>query len=144
LTIILNLRSLGGCSGTSSKGTGSFKDEVKGKDEAQTNPTPSPELPAPYIVEQKSQIPALTISLLEVNELYADFHTKAVIRRFNGFWPKLNAIHHWIFITWTSNRDSHLFSVGFLIFRFDTVKDKEYALNERPWFWGNACLFMIP
>jgi len=95
-------------------------------------------------VEQKSQIPALTVSLPEVNELYSDFYTKAVICRFNGFWPKSDALHQWIFSTWTPNCQIHLCSKGYFIVRFGTVKDKEYAFNEGPWFWGNAGLFMIP
>lgn len=66
-TIILNLRLRGGCSGTNSKGTSSFKDAIKGKVESQTKPTPPPELPGPHIVEQKNQIPALTLSLPWLN-----------------------------------------------------------------------------
>ena len=46
-TIILNLQLWGGCSETISKGTGSFKDVVKGEDEAQTKPAPPLELPGP-------------------------------------------------------------------------------------------------
>jgi len=41
-TIIVNLRLRGGCFRTSSKGTGSFKDAVKGKEKAQTKPATPP------------------------------------------------------------------------------------------------------
>lgn len=44
--------------------------------------------------------------------------------------------------TWTENCCIHLCSRGFYIVKFDTAKDKDYALNEEPWFWGNVCLFM--
>lgn len=40
--------------------------------------------------------------------------------------------------------DIHLCSRGFFIVKFDATKDKDYVLNEGPWFWGNASLFMIP
>lgn len=43
-----------------------------------------------------------------------------------------------------TNYDIHLCFKGFFIVKFDTVKDKEHALNEGPWFWGNAGLFIIP
>lgn len=66
-------------------GTSSFKDALKGKEEVNTKPAPPLELPGPYIVEKKSQIPTLTVSLPKVNELYVDFYIKVVICRFNGF-----------------------------------------------------------
>ena len=100
--------------------------------------------PLHYIVEQTTQNPALTIAIPEVNEIHADYLTKAVICRFNGFWPKLEALRQWIYSIWTENCDIHLCSKGFFIVKFDTIKDKEYALNEGPWFWGNAGLLVKP
>ena len=88
LAITLNLKLRGGFSGYCSKGKASFKDVVKQKGEANTKPSPTPYLPRPYIVEQKSQILALTVYMPEVNELCAEFYTKAVIYKFNGFWPR--------------------------------------------------------
>lgn len=78
-TIILSTRLRGGSFGSSSKGTTSFKDAVKGKGEANKKPTTPQELPGPYIVEQKMKTPVLTITLPEVNEFYIDFSTKVVI-----------------------------------------------------------------
>jgi len=65
-----------------------------------------------------------------------------VICRFNGFWTKPKALSQWIYSIWIENCDIHLYSKGFFIVKFYTVNDKEYALNEGPWFWGNAGLFM--
>lgn len=84
-TIILNLRLHGRCNGTSSKNTGSFRDAVKGKDKMQNKPAPPPELPGPYIVEQKPESPTLQVSLPEVTNLHADLSKNVVICIFNGF-----------------------------------------------------------
>ena len=61
---------------------------------------------------------------------------------FNGFWAKPESLNQWIYSIWIENGDLHLYSKGFFIVKFNTVKDKKYALNEGPWFWGNARLFM--
>lgn len=91
-TIILSTRLRGGSFGSSSKGTGSFKDTVKGKGEAINKPAPTQDLPGPYIVEQRTQTPVLTIDLPEVNNFHTDFSSMAVICRLNGFWPKIDAL----------------------------------------------------
>jgi len=96
-TIILNLRLRGGCKGSSSKNTGSFHDAIKGKDPLQHRPAPTPEIPGPYIVEQRPESPMLTVSLPEVTDLYTDLIHNAVICRFNGYWPKADALHQWVF-----------------------------------------------
>lgn len=96
-TIMINLRLRGRCARTSSKSIGSFKDTIRGKDKAQANTTTLPQLPGPYIVEQKSENPALTIAMPEVNNLYTYLYSKSVICRFNGFWPKSGMLHQWIY-----------------------------------------------
>lgn len=143
-TIIINTRLRGGSAGSGPKGIGSFKDAVKGKGEVKNKPSPSPDLPGPYIVEQRTQTPALQIDLPEVKKFHSDLASLAVICRFNGFWPKTDALRQWIFSTWTSNCDIHFCSKGFFIVKFDSVKEKDFALYEGPWFWGNAGLFMTP
>lgn len=116
-TIIINLRLRGGCSGSSSKNTsfrntGSFKDAVKGKGKnIQPKPALAPELPGPYIVEQKLES--------EVTNLHTDIATHVVICIFNGFWPKSNALHHWILSTWSPDCEIHLCSKGFFIVSFN-------------------------
>lgn len=141
-TICLSSRLRGGCPGSSAKGPVSFKDAVKGKMDSQKKPEQQDTAPGAYIVEQTTQNPALVISIPEVNEIQSDYLTKAVICRFNGFWPKPEALRQWIYSIWTENCDIHLCSKGFFIVKFDTIKDKDYALNEGPWFWGNAGLFV--
>lgn len=75
--------------------------------------------------------------------MHTDFYTKVVICRFNGLWPKTNALQQWIISIWKTNCHLHLCSKGFFIVSFDTVKERAYVLQECPWFWGNAGLFMI-
>jgi len=89
-------------------------------------------------------VPTLIVNLPEVNNIYVDFRERVVICIFNGFWPKTKVLHQWIFSTLTERCDIHLCSRGFFIVKFDTTKDKDYVLNEGPWFWGNAGLFRIP
>lgn len=141
-TICLSTKLRRGCPGSSSKGPATFKDAVKGKMESQKKPEQQATAPGAYIVEQTAQNPALTITIPEVNEIQAEYTTKAVICRFNGFWPKPEGLIQWIYSIWTENCDIHLCSKGFFIVKFDTIKDKEFALNEGPWFWGNAGLFV--
>lgn len=71
--------------------------------------------PGAYMVEQTTQNLALTIVVPEVNEIHADYLSNAVICRFNGFWPKPEALHQWIYSIWTENCDIHLCSRGFLL-----------------------------
>lgn len=78
-TIFLSMRLRGGSFGSSSKGTVSFKDVVKGKGEATNKLAPTQDLPGPYIVEQRKKTPVLTINLSEVNNCHADFSSLAVI-----------------------------------------------------------------
>lgn len=143
-TIILSTRLRGGSFGSCSKGIGSFKDAVKRKGEATNKPTPTQELPGPYIVEQRSQTPVLQIDFIEVNNFHSDYSSLAVIWRFNCFWPKTDALRQWIFSTWTTNCDILLCSKGFFMAKFDMVKEKDFYLHEGPWFWGNVGLFMTP
>lgn len=143
-TIIINLLLRSRCSRTSSKSTRTFKDAFKGKDKAQTKPTTLLELRRPYIVEQKFENPALTITMPQVTDLYLDLYSKAAICRFNGFWPKFDVLNQWIYAAWSSNCEIYLCPKGFFIVRFRAVQEREHILNKGPWFWGNAGLFMTP
>jgi len=141
-TIYLNTRLRGGCSRTSSKGPVSFKDAVKGKMGSQIQLEQQAMALGSYIVKETIQNLALSIAIPKVNEIHNDYLSKAVICRFNGFWPKLEALSQWIYSIWTKNCDIHLCSKGYFIVKLYIVNDKEYALNEGPWFWGNAGLFL--
>lgn len=133
-TIYLNTRLHGGCSGTSSKSPVSFKNAVKVKMGPQMQSELQATTPGAYMVKQTTQNPTLSIAIPEVNEIHDGYLSKAVICRFNGFLPKPEALSQWIYSIWTKNYDIHLCSKGFFIVKFYTVNDKEYALNEGPWF----------
>lgn len=64
-TIIINRHLRGGSVRASSKSTGSFKEAVKGKGQPHVKSAAPVELPRPYIVEQKSENPTLTIAMPE-------------------------------------------------------------------------------
>lgn len=142
-TIILNLRLCGGSSGTSSKNTSSFRDALKGK-KMENKTTPPTELPGPYIVEQKPESPTLQITMPEVSDIYTDLSNTDVICRFNGFWPKSDALHQWIYSSWSPNCEIYLCPKGFFIVRFNTEQERDSIINQGPWFWGNAGLFTTP
>lgn len=141
-TITINLCLRGGCSGSSSKNTGSFKDTVKGK--GNTSPTTATEPPRPYIVEQTPESPSLTINIAEVKTIYSNLHTSAVICRFNGFWPRSDVLHQWIHTAWTKKCEIYLYPKGFFIVRFHKVEEMDIFLNQGPWFWCSAGLFITP
>lgn len=143
-TIILNLRLWGSCKGANSKTSGSFRDAIKGKEQMHNKPAPTSELRSPYIVEQKPEAPMLTVTLPEVTDLHTDLTQNAVICRFNGYWPKSNALHQWIFANWSSNYEIYLCPKGFFIVRFNTEQERENIINQGPWFWGNVGLFITP
>lgn len=142
-TIILNLRLRGGSSGSSSKNNSSFRDAVKGK-KMESKTVPPTELPGPYIVEQKPESPTLQIAMPEVNNLHTDLSNTAVICRFNGFWPKSDALHQWIYSNWSPNCEIYLCPKGFFIVRFNTEQERDSIINQGPWFWGSAGLFTTP
>lgn len=142
-TIILNMRLRGGAESarTSSQSKGSFKEAVKGKGK---NPTVVTEPPGLYIVDQTSESPSISIEIPEVNNIYSDLQKNAVICRFNGFWPRTDALYQWIHSVWTKNCQIYLYSKGFFIVCFHTEEEKEVVLNQGPWFWGSAGLFITP
>lgn len=143
-TIFLNLRLRGGCNGSRSKTPASFHDAVKGKEKMQNKPVIPIEQPGPYIVDQKLESPMLQVTMPEVTELHSDLIKTAVICRFNGLWPKSDALHQWIYSNWTPDCDIHLCSKGFFIVSFHTEEERDSIIIEGPWFWGNAGLFVTP
>lgn len=143
-TIFLNLRLRGGCNRSGSKTPGSFRDAVKGKEKMQDKPKLPPEQPGPHIVEQKLEYAMLKVTIPEVTALHSDFSKHAVICRFNGFWPKSDALHQWIYSRWTPECNIYLCSKGFFIVHFHTEEERDSIINEEPWFWGNAGLFVTP
>lgn len=128
-TIILNLRLRGGCKGTSSNTMGSFCDAVKGKEPLNPRSAPTSELPGPYIVEQKQDSPLLTVTLPEVTDLYSDLIHNSVICIFNGYWPKADVLHQWVFTAWSPKCEIYICPKGFFIVRFNTELEGDNIIN---------------
>lgn len=144
-TITLNHRLRGGSKGSSSKPTGTYRDAAKGKAPAKgKEPAVVSPSPGQYIVDQIPESPSIALDLPEVQCIFSNLEKKAVICRFNGFWPKTEALYEWIHTIWTKNCQIHLCSKGFFIVIFLEVEEKEKILNEGPWFWGSAGLFVTP
>lgn len=142
-TIVLNHRLRGGSKGASSKPTGSYCDAAKGK-ASPKGKEPTAAHTGQYIVDQIPESPSIALDLPEVQCIFSNLEKKAVICRFNGFWPKTEALYEWIHTIWTKNCQIHLCSKGFFIVIFLEVEEKEKILNEGPWFWGSAGLFVTP
>ncbi len=124
----------GGSVETNSKSIGSFKEAVKGKGKEKDKTTTTVEFPGPYIVGQKSENPTLTIAMSEVRNLYTDLYSNLVICRFNGFWPKSDVLHQWIYEAWSPDCEIYLCPKGFFIVRFRIEQEREYILNKGPLF----------
>eukprot|EP00253_Pinus_taeda_P034064 PITA_34064 len=86
----------------------------------------------------------LSLDIPEVKSIFSDLEKKAIICRFNGFWPKTEALYQWIHTVWTKNCQIHLCLKGFFIVIFLEEEEREKILNEGPWFWGSAGLFVTP
>lgn len=100
--------------------------------------------PGQYIVDQIPESPSISIDIPEVNNIYSELQKYAVIGRFNGFWPRANVLYQWIHSFWTKNCQIYLYPKGFFIVCFHTEEKKETVLNQGPWFWGSARLFITP
>lgn len=88
--------------------------------------------------------PSILLDTPEVKCIFSDLQRKAVICRFNGFWPKTDALYQWIHTVWTKDCHIHLCSKGFFIVIFLVAEEREKIFNEKPWFWGSAGLFVTP
>jgi len=149
-SISLLLRLRGGAEGKqrgsipTHKGAGpsSYKDAARQKG-PQTE-APSNVLPSPYIVEKLESTPVLEIKNDQVKGLFKSLQAKAVICRFNGFWPKSHDLHCWIFQNWTANCQILLCTKGFFIVQFESLEEYQKVLLQGPWFWGRAGLFITP
>jgi len=125
-----------------SKGPQTYKDATRTKGpqaEATTNVQPSP-----YIVEKLESTPVLEIKNQQVKGLFNTLQNKAVICRFNGFWPRSHDLHAWIYQNWTANCQLLLCSKGFFVVQFESMDDYQKVFMQGPWFWGRAGLFITP
>ena len=71
---------------------------------------------------------------------------RALIFRFNGFWPKLVDLHSWLDAHWKPLLQQ-TFSIypcarGFFVIDFYNQEDRSTIVEVGPWFWGNSGLFM--
>ena len=95
-------------------------------------------------MDQAPENPSISLDLPEVKYIFSYLQKNAIICRFNGFWPKTDALYQWIHTVWTKNCQIHLCSKGFFIVTFRAEEEKEKILNEGPWFWGSAGIFITP
>lgn len=116
-TITLSTRLRGGSSaagpkgfqGSTSKPSGSYRDAAKGKAPSKgKEPAAFNIPPGQYIVDQTPEIPSISLDIPEVMCIFSDMENKAVICRFNGFWPKTEALYQWIHTVWTKDCQIHL------------------------------------
>lgn len=149
-TIIINLRLRGGASRTIpplgsnlvAKGPSLFKDAMQGKVASLVRQSPHLTIPSPYLVENTEKAPYLLIKFPEVSGIFNVLQARAIICWFNGFWPKYEELHQWIYLNWTKNCDIYLCMKGIFLVQFNNKKD--IIINEGPWFWGRAGLFVTP
>lgn len=88
-TIIINLRLRSGCSGTSSKNIGSFKEQSRVKGKRKPIPQQPLNFPGPTLLNKKIENPSLTIAMPEVNALYSDIYSLQLSVDLMGFGPDL-------------------------------------------------------
>lgn len=143
-TIHMVYRLRGGSNGNrGAVGPSSYRDAARPKGPLASETLP-PSQPKPYIVEKSEDIPSLEIKNTEVRKLFRSFQKYALICRFNGFWPRSYDIHKWIHSFWTTNCEILLCSKGFLVVQFDLKEDYQKTIEQGPWFWGRAGLFLTP
>jgi len=124
------------------KGPQTYKDAARSKG-PQTEATSTVQ-PSPYIVEKLESTPVLEIKNEQVKGLFNTLQDKAVICRFNGFWPRSHDLHAWIYQNWTTNCQLLLCSKGFFVVQFESMDDYQKVIMQGPWFWGRAGLFITP
>ena len=143
-TLYVKTRLRGGSFGNrGTAGPSSFKDAACSKG-PQSSAAPPSSQPKPYIVEKPDDIPSLEVKNQEVTKLFSILQTHALICRFNGFWPSSYDLHNWIYTNWTTNCQILLCSKGFFVVQFESQEDYQKIIEQGPWFWGRAGLFLTP
>ena len=91
--------------------------------------------------------PTKTIQMLEMAIIgIKALLNRALICRFNGYWPKLAEPHSWLDASWKPLLQQP-FSIypcarGFFVIDFDKQEDRSIIEAVGPWFWGSSGLFM--
>jgi hypothetical protein len=79
--------------------------------------------PTKYIVEQTKQSPCVDLTDPTIQEIYVAYSARAIICRFNGFYPKYEQLHQWIYQTWYTEFEISLCAKGFFIVYFENPAD---------------------
>lgn len=78
------------------------------------------------------QAPSMEVNLPKVNHLFYALQSKAITCMLNGLWLKTNALHEWVFSSWTFKYDIYSWSKGFFIIQFDAQEYLEKVMHEGP------------
>ena len=76
--------------------------------------------------------------------IYNAYSAKGIIGRLHGFWPGTADLYHWIHTSWTEDCEISLCNKGFFTVYFNKQEGYQKAMENGPWFWGKAGLFMTP
>lgn len=119
-------------------GIPSFNDILRGKAHTKgKKQNPDSSLPGPYIVEKTEHILDLAVEIPEVTGLFDVLQARAVICRFNGYWPKPKELHAWIHQNWSQNCNIYLCVQK--VFSWCN-----FTIQKGPWFSGRAGLVISP
>ena len=102
------------------------------------------QIPNPYSIEKENEVPRLEIIKVEVNILFSTCKSKAIICKFNNFWPRTKELEQWIHANWTTNCDYYLCSKNFFIVQFFSQADYKHVFEEGPRFRGRGGCFISP
>ena len=79
-----------------------------------------------------------------IKDIYLAYSARAIICKFNGFWPKTEHLYQWIHNNWSTECDISLCAKGFFIVYFENPTDYKQVTENGPWFWGRAECFITP
>ena len=96
-----------------------------------------------------SEAPSPTVQMVKASlDEALKFSESALICRFNGFWPRMIALHNWISEVWkpliSDEINIYPCAKGFFILNFENSESRHFILDFGPWFWENSYLFMKP
>ena len=88
--------------------------------------------PAEYIMEQSTQPLCVEMVTPIIKELYEAYSKRAIICRFNGFWPKTEQLHQWIHQNWSTSIEVSLCAKGFFVVYFQKLEDYRLVNENGP------------
>ena len=100
--------------------------------------------PVEYIVEQSTQPLCVEMEAPIIKELYEAYTERAIICRFNGFWPKTEQLQQCIHQNWSTSIEISMCAKGFFVVYFQKPEDYRLVNKNGPWFWGRAGCFITP